>query len=96
MEVNIIMFECVYICVLNREQQTKLREHLCPRNARVEKDMNTPPFTVAEVSAIQIFSRQQYFSKNRKGRHMPHELCYRRRGLFVLLERWRAVDMGLV
>ncbi|KAK7170235.1 hypothetical protein R3I94_000470 [Phoxinus phoxinus] len=31
------------------EQQTKLREELCPRNARVEKAMNTTPFTVAEV-----------------------------------------------
>ncbi|XP_056104394.1 kinesin-like protein KIF9 isoform X3 [Rhinichthys klamathensis goyatoka] len=31
------------------EQQTKLREQLCPRNARVEKAMNTTPFTVAEA-----------------------------------------------
>ncbi|XP_051755216.1 kinesin-like protein KIF9 [Ctenopharyngodon idella] len=31
------------------EQQTKLREQLCPRNARVEKAMNTTPSTVAEV-----------------------------------------------
>ncbi|XDV18035.1 hypothetical protein PO909_023819 [Leuciscus waleckii] len=31
------------------EQQTKLREQLCPRNARVEKAMNSPPFTVAEA-----------------------------------------------
>jgi len=85
------MFECIY--VLNREQQTKLREQLCPRNARVEKAMNTTPFTVAEVSAIRIFSRQ-YFSKNRKGCHMPHEFCYRRWSLFVLLERWRVLDMA--
>lgn len=40
-----------------------MREQLCLRNARVEKAMNTAPSTVAEVSDIQIFDRQQYFSK---------------------------------
>lgn len=60
MEVNRVMFKCV----LNREQQKKLREQLGPRNTRVEKAMNTIPSTVAEVSHLQIFGGQQYFSEN--------------------------------
>lgn len=60
MEVYTVIFECV----LNRKQKMNLREQLGPRNSCVEKAMNTIPSTVAEVSHLQIFVGQQYFSEN--------------------------------